>query len=425
MNKQIVRSQRLGEEYVKVEHPSGLTLLLCPMEGFSTAYALFATKYGSVDTTFKTQNDADFVTVPEGIAHFLEHKLFENEDCDAFALYAKTGASANAYTTFDRTAYLFACSQNFKESLEILLDFVQKPYFTPQSVQKEQGIIGQEIRMYEDNPDQRVFFNLLQSLYVNHPVRIDIAGTVESIAEIDDKLLYRCYETFYNLHNMVLTIAGNFNIEDVLEAADRLLKKAEPCEIERKSPPEPDEILKNRAEQTLPVAVPLFNIGFKGSAPANGEEMIKNLVLNEILMEIICGESSELYRKLYDKGLINSTFAYEVLGGRDYMVPIYTGESRNADEVYKEINTAIQTLRDKGIDQASFERCKRSNYGRYIGMYGRVEAVAGLMLMCHFAGVDMYTLPDIVANATLEELEARLKNDFDTSKSALSVIKPC
>ena len=177
-------NKRINEECYRIKHKSGCTIMLYPMKGFSTAYALFGTRYGSVDTTFKTAKDEDYVTVPEGIAHYLEHKLFENEDCDAFALYAATGASANAFTSFDKTAYLFSCADKLEENLEILLGFVQKPYFTDETVAKEQGIIGQEIRMYEDAPDWRVFFNCLQGMYEKNPVRIDIAGTVESISHI-------------------------------------------------------------------------------------------------------------------------------------------------------------------------------------------------------------------------------------------------
>lgn len=180
------------------------------MKGFSSVEALFGTKYGSINTMFKTSDDAEYTTVPEGIAHFLEHKLFENEDCDVFELYAKTGASANAFTSFDKTCYIFSSSHNYQDSLRILLDFVQKPYFTKENVDKEQGIIGQEIKMTNDNPDWRLFFNLLRGMYHNHPVKIDIAGTVESIAEIDADLLYKCYNTFYNLNNMVLSIGRKY-----------------------------------------------------------------------------------------------------------------------------------------------------------------------------------------------------------------------
>ncbi|MEG2203785.1 MAG: pitrilysin family protein, partial [Oscillospiraceae bacterium] len=217
-----ITSMRLGESYTKIDHPSGLTLMLCPMKGFSTAYALFAARVGSIDDAFSL-GDGAYTEVPAGIAHFLEHKLFESEEGDAFDLYAKTGASANAYTSFDRTAYLFACTDHFAESLEILINLVTHPYFTEQTVQKEQGIIGQEIRMYEDDPEWRVYFNLLGALYHNHPIRVDIAGTVESISKISAETLYRCHQAFYNLNNMVLSVAGNFEIDTVLAACDRLL----------------------------------------------------------------------------------------------------------------------------------------------------------------------------------------------------------
>ncbi|MCL2694636.1 MAG: insulinase family protein, partial [Oscillospiraceae bacterium] len=239
MQKTIIKNRRVGEEYRVIKHPSGLTICLYPMKGFESAYALFAAKYGSVDVTFKTNEDGDFVTVPAGIAHYLEHKLFENDECDAFQLYAKTGANANAFTSFDKTAYLFSCSQKFEENLRILLSFVQEPYFTDESVAKEQGIIAQEIRMMEDDPGWRVFYNGLQAVYHNNPVRIDIGGTVESIAEIDKELLYRCYKTFYNLNNMVLSIAGNFDVEKTLEICDELLKPTPDLGLEAVFPKEP------------------------------------------------------------------------------------------------------------------------------------------------------------------------------------------
>lgn len=234
-----IHSTLLDDSYYRIDHPSGLTILVMPKAGYSSAYALFGTKYGSIDTRFKRSDEADFTEVPEGIAHFLEHKLFESEDLDAFARYAKTGASANAYTSFERTCYLFSCAGNFKASLEILLDFVQSPYFTEQTVQKEQGIIGQEIRMYQDEPNWQVMFNCLRALYKVHPVRIDIAGTIDSISHITADLLYRCYRTFYNLHNMALAVAGNVTVNEVLEVADRLLKPADALSIERNFPDEP------------------------------------------------------------------------------------------------------------------------------------------------------------------------------------------
>ncbi len=424
MEKQIIASKRLGEEYIKVQHPTGLTILLCPMKGFSTAYAQFGTKYGSVDTRFRVDGEEDFAQVPEGIAHFLEHKLFECEDgVDAFERYAKTGASANAFTSFDKTCYLFTCSENFEESLEILLDFVTHPYFTQQTVEKEQGIIGQEIRMYDDNADWRVYFNLLGALYHNHPVRIDIAGTVESIAEIDADLLYRCYNTFYNLHNMVLTIAGNFDVDSALAVADKVLKPAKPIKIESIAPEEPESVYKARVEQEFEVAMPMFQIGYKGVADHDPAVNMENMVLDEILMEVLMGETSPLYETLYTQGLISSGFAGEVMSSRDYYCSIFSGESKDPDKVYDLLRNEIESIKAQGIDKADFERAKKSIYGRYLSMYSRADSIAGLMTQAYFSNVDAYYVLEKAADATLEKITERLKT-YDNAKSAISIVKP-
>ncbi len=246
-----MKSVELGEKYYEIDHKSGLKIFVMPKENYSSTYAVFGTRYGSIDTKFKRSDSDCWTTVPEGIAHFLEHKLFESEDLDAFTRYAKTGASANAYTSFDKTCYLFQCSDNFEASLEILLDFVTHPYFTKETVEKEQGIIGQEITMYYDVAGWMSTFNLLKLLYHNHPVRIDIAGTVESIAQITDKLLYDCYNTFYNLHNMCLAVVGNVDPEQVLSVCDRMLETAQPLEIERSFEDEPREIVDSFCEYNL------------------------------------------------------------------------------------------------------------------------------------------------------------------------------
>ncbi len=419
---EIIRSARIGEEYSRVAHSSGLTILLYPMQGFRGAYALFAANYGSVDETFKTRTDPDFTTVPAGIAHFLEHKLFESEEGDAFSRYAATGANANAYTSFEKTAYLFSCSDKFRESIEILLDFVTHPYFTPQTVEKEQGIIGQEIRMYDDNADWRVYFNLLGALYHHNPVRTDIAGTVESIAKIDADLLYRCYHTFYNLRNMTLAVAGCFDPADVLEAADRILKPAPALELTLCGPPEPYEIRAAYVEQRLPVALPLFQIGFKGDAGTE-KENLWGKIADEVLLDIIAGDSTPLYRRLYDAGLINATFEGEAMASRDFSLTIFAGESRDPAAVRDALTAEIARLQKEGIDPAVFSRVKKAVYGRYMGMYGRADALAGLLVTAHFSGVDAYRVLEMLAGLTAEQLSARLPVSFNTQRCALSVVK--
>ena len=263
MTEKFIKNDLLSDGYYEIDHDSGLKIFVMEKPEYTGAFAMFGTKYGSIDTCFKLKGEKDFTCVPEGIAHFLEHKLFESEELDAFELFAKTGANANAFTSFDRTCYIFSCSSNFEKSLEILLDFVKKPYFTEQTVQKEQGIIGQEIRMYQDDPDWQTLFNLLRGLYSKNPVRIDIAGTIESIAEINAKLLYGCYNTFYNLSNMALAVAGNVKKEDVIKIADRVLQKEEKVEFEQIVPEEDAGVVTDYTEEKLGVDVTKFALGFK------------------------------------------------------------------------------------------------------------------------------------------------------------------
>lgn len=421
MNSQIIQDKHLGEQYIRVAHPSGLTMLLYPMPGFSTTYAMFSTQYGSIDTCFQAKEGGEQIRVPEGIAHYLEHKMFESEDGDAFDRYAKTGAAANAFTSFDKTCYLFTCSDKFQESLEILLDCVTHPYFTKETVEKEQGIIGQEIRMYEDDPSWRVTFNLLDSLYHNNSVKVDIAGTIESIAKIDADLLYRCYNTFYNLHNMVLTVAGNFDPDEVLQVADRVLKTAPPFEAVRQPQQEPESVVRKRVVQHLPVALPMFYIGFK-SPDAGLRNNFCNVIFDEMLLDIVTGETTELYRQLYNDGLLNGSIYGETMAGRDYLCSMVSGESRDPDEVYKRVCRAFEQVQQNGIDPETFQRVKKATYGRYLGLFSRPDSLASAMTNCYFAGLSVYDLVEMVANCTQQQLEQRLREDFCTGNSCLSIV---
>lgn len=424
MKKEIISNVRTGEKYTRVLHDSGLEILIWKTEGHSVKHALFGTRYGSVNTTFKTSDDPDFVTVPNGIAHYLEHKLFENEDCDVFDLYAQTGASGNAYTSFDRTCYLFTCTDNFIPSLRILLDFVQKPYFTEETVRKEQGIIGQEIRMYDDSPDWKVFFNLLEGIYHENPVRIDIAGTEESIAQINADLLYRCYNTFYNLHNMVLAIAGDVDEDEILSVCDQLLKPCENKELVSIVPEEPDTVKDSYREQSFEVAVPMFNLGFK-SKPVSNEDIVRETVLCNMAEELLMGETSELYKTLYDGGLINSAFYFETFSGDGFFVPIFGGESRDPEKVRKMLGDEIKRRINEGFDPESFEIAKKHYYGSLIKGLGSPESIATGLINAGLRGTgDAFSVIEEVANASLEDVNACLKTRFDTDNSTLSVIRP-
>ena len=419
-----IKSSRIGDRYYEINHASGLKIFVYPKENNNSTYAVFGTKYGSVDNCFKTSDENEPSTVPNGIAHYLEHKLFESEDGDAFARYAKTGASANAYTSFDKTCYLFSCTEKVYESLEILLDFVQSPYFTEQTVQKEQGIIGQEIRMYDDDPQWRVMFNLLRAMYHKHPVKIDIAGTVESIAEITPELLYKCYHTFYNLNNMVLCVAGNVDVYKVLELCDKMLKPSKPVSIDRIFEDEPDSIVESRVEQKLSVSAPLFQLGFKEKA-GKTRLTVREIADTEILLEMLASDSSPLFRRLLDAGLINqSSFSYEYFEGPGYASVIFSGESKNPDAVADEIKKEVVNLRERGLDAEAFERSKKAVYGRMVSSFNSVDNIANTMASLAFTEHELFNYIDTIASADLQSVQNRLNSQLRPEYSALSIVRP-
>lgn len=417
-----VDSAVLHEKYYEIDHKSGLKIFVMPKEHYSSAYAVIGTRYGSIDTKFKRSDREDFVTVPEGIAHFLEHKLFESEELDAFTRYAETGASANAYTSFDKTCYLFQCTDRFEDSLRILLDFVTHPYFTKETVEKEQGIIGQEITMYYDVPGWMSTFNLLKCLYKNHPVRIDIAGTVESISHITDKLLYDCYDTFYNLNNMALAVVGNVDVESVLSVCDEVLKKSADVKIERTFEPEPREIVKPYDEYYLSVGMPVFSFGYK-EACKTPLRTVKELVEMNVLLEILAGETSPLYTGLFEKGLINSSFSKEYFVGNGYESVIFDGESNNAGEVAEAIKAEVENLRKNGFSDERFEAARRSLYGKEIMSYNDIDGVANSIIASCFGGFGAFDALDVYKNVKKSDIEKLLSEKLDEKYSALSVVK--
>jgi len=421
-NRQIIKNELTGDEYTFIKHKSGLDILVWEMEGFSTTDALFGTKYGSINTRFKTAAEKEFTSVPEGIAHFLEHKLFENEDCDVFELYAKTGASANAYTSFDKTCYLFSCSDNYKESLDILLSFVQSPYFTKETVDKEQGIIAQEIKMCNDNPNLRVFYNMLKCLYHNHPVKIDIAGTVNSISKIDAELLYKCYNTFYNLHNMVLVVAGNVKVDEVLEIADRKLKKCDDIKLETEFPDEPDTIVSKENICKMSVGIPIFNIGYK-SKPSTGYAGLKAELEACVALSVMADSSSVLYKSMMEDGLINTSFSTEVFDGNGYFTVIFGGESKNPREVMKRINDEIDRLKIHGIDRTMYENIKKSTYGSAIRELDSTESVASATINSYFSDVSPFDTMKILTEMTYDDVQKCICERFNPENAAISIVE--
>jgi len=421
MNKTHVHSDLLDETCVIARHESGLQILICEKPEYSSSFAIFGTRYGSIDTTF-SRDGSELHTVPTGIAHFLEHKLFESEDGDAFSKYAKTGASANAYTSFDRTCYLFGCSDNFDANLDILLNFVRSPYFTAETVKKEQGIIGQEIRMYDDSADWRVMFNLLSVLYHNHPVKIDIAGTIDSIAKIDDKLLYECYNTFYNPSNMFLCIAGNVNSDEILEKVQNTIGDVKKVEITRSNFDEPQSIVKNYTEQKMSVAMPLFCVGIKDKIDTP-QRSPHEIAVSQVLSEILSSDSSSLYKKLLDKGLINKDFGGEYFYGYGYSAFIFQGESKNPQAVIDEFKEEITRIKNFGISNEMFNCAKNSLYGRSVRRFNNVEDVVSVLVDSAMNLCGPFDASEELSRVTVEDIVKRMTN-IDMENISLSVILP-
>lgn len=420
MNIQEIKSQRIGDSYYKIDHPTGLTIYVYPKEGYNSAYAIFGTKYGSINTRFSV-DDENRITVPDGIAHYLEHKLFESEEGDAFARYAKTGANANAYTSFEKTCYLFSCTDKFDESLEILLDFVQDPYFTAQTVAKEQGIIGQEIKMYDDSPEWRVMFNMLEGMYKNHPVKTDIAGTVETIAEITAEKLYEVYNVFYNLNNMVLCVSGNITVEQVLRTADKMLKPCEKHSINNYFDEEPYEICEPYVEQSFPVSMPLFNLGFKERADKILD--VKKLACTDILLAMIASQTSPLYRELLDNNLINGSFSYELFEGPGYCSVIFGGESRAPKQAAETIKQYISKLKSEGLGKSDFEISKKSVYGDAVSALNSVSSISNAVVDYHFNGNELFSYIDAIADIDFDDVSTRFSEMLDVNNCTLSVVK--
>lgn len=426
MNNVTVKSSALlREKYYYVKHKSGLDIYVFPKKMAST-YALFGTKYGSVDSRFKKSSDADFIEVPAGIAHFLEHKMFENEDgVDTFARFAKTGAQANAYTSFGITAYLFSATEKVYESLDILLDYVTHPYFTKENVDKEQGIIAQEIRMCEDNPGRALSFNLLKSMYSDHNIRIDIAGTVESIAQITPELLYSCYNTFYNLNNMALCVCGDVELDKVLESADKNLKVAEPFDVISEAKPEKPEVSEKYCTCKMQVSMPMFAIGVKdvdiSADPA--ERMKKNAAIS-VISDMLFGKSSSFFNTMYDEGVVSGSIDLWAEHNKSYSFITLSGEAPDPDAVYKRFLDLVERTKASGLDREEFVRCKRVMYAGLVKSFDSTEEIANNFLGYVFDDGDILDFTDIMGNLDYDYTNELFKSMFRDEYYTLSTVYP-
>ena len=422
-----ISNTALDEEMQYAVHKSGLRVYVFPKKGFSKYYAIYGTDYGSLNRTFTVPGEDKDITVPDGIAHYLEHKMFEEEDgSDAFEKFALTGASSNAYTSFDLTAYLFSCTDKFYENLDILLEFVNHPHFTEENVAKEQGIIGQEIKMYDDDPEWRVFFNSLKAMFHNNPVKIDIAGTVESISHITPEILYKCYNTFYNPANMLLVLVGDIDINEAMKYVDKHISPERNLgKVKCPEVAEPKERVQEYIEQKLSVSQPMFRAAFKDNMPyMTGDELLKKEIATEIILEAVFGRSSDFYLDLYEKGLIDSTFGTETDIEHEYGFTLIGGESKAPEEVYKEIKKVLDKCANDGIDKAAAERAKKVLISRDISLFNNVEAMGNAFIRQLKNNQNPLNYKNAVQNVTYEDIMNRLAEHFDTSNSVLSVVRP-
>lgn len=419
----VVENKQIGEKYYYKKHKSGLDIYVIP-KNHGTGYAVFGTKFGSIDNRFRVNGEE--ITVPDGIAHFLEHKMFENEDgIDTFKKYAEFGASANAYTSSDMTVYLFSATANMTENLEILLDFVSHPYFTKETVDKEQGIIGQEIRMYDDNPNWRLYFNMLRAMYKNHPVNIDTAGTVETIAQITAETLHKTYATFYNLHNMALCVCGNMNPEDVEKACDKILKEAPVLSVERIYPKEPKEVNIPEISEKMQVSMPMFAVGIKDPVQfEEGDALAKKSAKMSIILRVIFGKASDFYSRLYEEGLINSSFSASFDAHSAFSYTEIAGLAKDPDRVYGEIRKEIEKYKANGISKEEFDRAKRALYAGSVRTFDSTDDIANSFLAYLFCGCNLLSEASVIADVTLEEVNETLKCAFPAEAFAISKVLP-
>lgn len=422
MRLELPKAARQALEFEETRLPGGLAVRLLPMPSYGAAHVIYAAGFGSIHRAFRQEGTE--MLLPAGVAHFLEHKMFENADgVDAFTLYGQTGASANAYTGFDRTSYIFTATGKMDENLDILLSFVSHPHFTEATVAKEQGIIGQEIKMYDDHAELRCIFALLECLYHNHPIRDDIVGTVDSIGIITPDILYACTKAFYNPSNMALCAAGNLTMDQLLAAVQCAGVADLPAPpTTRIFPAEPDTVAEAERAFTMPVSMPIFGVGFKELPPEGDTTRLE--VVCDLLTELLCGETSALYRRLYDEGLIQPGFGGEYGCFEGCLHFMFTGESAEPERVREELFKEIERQRREGIDPAHFETCKRMMYGEALADLESVERVASQLSGSYFRGRTPLEELSALASVTVDDVNDALHSMLRADKTAFVVVRP-
>ena len=414
--------ERIGEAVCRETLPNGLRINIVPKRDYAKSYAFFATRYGGMDTRFCL--NGKWLDTPAGIAHYLEHKMFDTKEGNALQELAKNGAEPNAFTSNAITGYYFDSTTHFEENLEILLSFVSVPYFTEESVAKEQGIIGQEIRMIEDNPDWQIYTRMLECLYSSSPARTSIAGTVESISHITAETLYDCHKAFYTPSNMILTVVGDVDPVHVVDRARRILPREGGAVIPRDYGDEPETVAQAETSRTMEVSCPQFLAGFKCRPAGEGEDYMRLAVIGDIACDILLGDSSPLYLRLYDQGLINTSFggSFEMMPGIAYLYA--GGDSKDARTVAAEIQKEADRLVREGIDEAFYQQVTRAAFGSNLRGLNSFENIAVSLTEGYFHGYDPFRFPEVFDSITKEDVTAFLRDNIRAERMVLSEIVP-
>lgn len=420
---------QLQEELFHEKMENGLQVYILPKKGFNKSYATFTTKYGSIDNHFKPLNKDDYVKVPDGIAHFLEHKLFEKEDGDVFQQFSKQGASANAFTSFTRTAYLFSSTTEFQKNLTTLIDFVQEPYFSEKTVEKEKGIIGQEINMYDDNPDWRLYFGCIENMFHNHPVKIDIAGTVESIAKITKDMLYECYETFYHPSNMLLFIVGPVDPEETMDLVRNNQNRkeySEQAEIGRRFESEPTSVAKKTQILKMNVQTPKVMVGIKATdVNLAGEALLKAELAVNVLLEVLFGKSSDFYEELYSEGFIDQSFSYDYTQEQGFGFALIGGDSARPEELSEKLQSFLLKAKSgEGISEVSVSRTIKKKIGSFLRALNSPEYIANQFTRYAFNDMDLFGVVPMLEQITSDDVKLAASRLIDEERITVCQVLP-
>lgn len=424
-----IRFEQLDETLYYEKLPNGLDVYILPKKGFSKTFVTFTTKYGSIDRSFVPIGETEPITVPDGIAHFLEHKMFEKEDGDVFQKFSEYGASANAFTSFTRTAYLFSATNEIEKNTETLLDFVQQPYFTEATVNKEKGIIGQEITMYDDQPDWRLYYGVIENMYHNHPVKIDIAGTIESIDEITADHLYTCYNTFYHPSNMLLFVVGGVDPVKMLELIKQNQSKKqfpEATEIKRIFEEEPTDVAVKERTLTMDVNKPKVFVGLKAKQTnLSGQQMLKHELSVQIALESLFGKASNFYTEVYEKGLIDETYAYDFSLEKGYGFALIGSDSTEPDELVQRIKDQLEKAQTGQLfTEQTIERVKRKRIGSFLRALNTIEFIANQFTRYNFNNMNLFDVVPTIEKITVEDVKEAFKTIEGESQQTVFKILP-